>query len=142
MRKCRFPLHYGRQFAESVPTPEMKRAAQRREVPRGLESIESGPARAAARASLLVGVLAGKPSDFFVHFAAGAMLSTPTSGESKQHLSKRVLLVVPNAPLHETLTPASARKVREVSVITPDVLQKELYNYGQRYKGWQSKLQR
>jgi hypothetical protein len=80
-------------------------------------------------------------SDFFVHFAAGAVLSAPTSGESKQHLSKRVLLVVPNAQASETLTPASARKVREVSVITPDLLQKELYEYGQRYKSWQKKLQ-
>lgn len=110
------------------------------ENPTGLESIESGPIDAVARASLFVGALTGTSSDFFVHFAAGAVLATPTSGESKQHLSKRVLLVVPNQKARETLTPTSARKVREVSVITPNQLQKELFDYGERYKNWQKKL--
>lgn len=111
------------------------------EDPQGLESIESGPAHVAAKASLFVGVLSGTKSDFFVHFAAGAVLSAPTSGESRQHLSKRVLLVVPNAQASETLTPASARKVREVSVITPDRLRSELHDYGEHYKNWQKRLQ-
>jgi len=107
-----------------------------------LESIESSQVHEAVEASLFIGVLSGGSSDPFIHFAAGAVLSTPTSGESKARLPKRVLLVVPNDQARETMTPTSARKVKEVTVITRTQIHSELFNYGHRYENWRQKQHR
>lgn len=101
-----------------------------------LESIESTQVDEIVQASLFIGVLSGGTSDSFIHFTAGAVLSAPRSGGSKTRMTKLVLLVVPDAEAKLNMTPTSARKVKEVRVVTPQQLHNELVSYGQRYENW------
>jgi hypothetical protein len=103
-----------------------------------LESVESHQVDETVQASLFVGLLNGGTSDTFLHFAAGAILSAPTSGGSKARLQKLVLLVVPDETDKLSMTPTSARKVKEVRVVTPQQLHNELVGYGQRYENWRN----
>jgi hypothetical protein len=102
-----------------------------------LENISSDLASRVAHCSLLVAPLQNYPSDSFIHFACGVIVSKPTAGASSRRLNRRILLVVANETESNCLPADMARRVSDtIKIVTHNILAKELTNYGQLFQRW------
>jgi hypothetical protein len=107
-------------------------------LPEVLAVTEPSVIHRVAQASLLVAGLHHAPSDSFVHFAAGVVVSHPKAGASDRLLNRRVLLVVTSAAAIRELAADSALKVEQTVRAAAWVeMADEVALYGRAYQRWE-----
>ena len=92
-----------------------------------------------ADASLLIINIHGNFSeaDLFGIFCAGAVLSHPSSGESRKKLLKQVIIVSHGTnPAHIKIFPEAAKRIRNVKIVAPSDLVHEIHSFGESYRRW------
>lgn len=95
--------------------------------------------RSIADASLLIINIQGdfSEADLFGIFCTGAILSHPSSGIDTKKLLKQVLIVTHGAsPESIKIFPDSAKRIRNVKIISPNALTKEVHSFGVNYRKW------
>ncbi|TFH07131.1 MAG: hypothetical protein E4H08_09995 [Candidatus Atribacteria bacterium] len=91
-------------------------------------------------ASLLVAHLDGTSDDFFAFFSAGLVIAKPTAGASKSKLRRRMVFLLDNAELIDSIPAAALKSRSSICYCEASALDKELNQFSNKLTVWKRRL--